>query len=431
MIAFFPEIYPDELLYSQLARYSLMSGYTAYIYAAQDLYENKSIRPDAEFLNTFTEDAISAITKNISMRDIVMQHTMFPFYGRFMESGRRKRAYSALLNMSGDYHNLLAIPKGAKPRFLRFCPECVKSDREKYGETYWHRLHQMADIDFCCVHNCRLIDSNISISGKASPSLVTAEETVVMEYKTEILENETEQRLNAYIYEVLEHDIDLENDARAGDYIALRIHNTRYMEGKLRNMRMLTDDYNCFYGAETELWRLQKALTNKDFKIKNICMLAMFLNIAPSDLCSLIIEGETFNSRRKANFRNKKSVSKIKDWKKIDVQNLPRVRLAIDVLIKSERPQRVTFYRIEKMLALPSKQLCRMPKCKAEILKYYENQQQYWARKLSWAVNKIDLENIPLNQKNIRKLTNMRKENIYSSVPYLKKGVYNRIKDIL
>ena len=34
MISFFPDIYPDELIYSTLARYYIKSGYTAYIFAA-------------------------------------------------------------------------------------------------------------------------------------------------------------------------------------------------------------------------------------------------------------------------------------------------------------------------------------------------------------------------------------------------------------
>ena len=41
MIAFFPTIYLDELLYSQLARYYAASGYMAYTYAAEDLFASR------------------------------------------------------------------------------------------------------------------------------------------------------------------------------------------------------------------------------------------------------------------------------------------------------------------------------------------------------------------------------------------------------
>ena len=55
MIGFMPEIYPDELLYSRFARYYERSGYMAYIFAAEDLFQNKNERPDVEFINRLTK----------------------------------------------------------------------------------------------------------------------------------------------------------------------------------------------------------------------------------------------------------------------------------------------------------------------------------------------------------------------------------------
>lgn len=101
MIACFPEIYPDELLYSLLARYYMKSGYMAYTFVAQDLYIKKTIRPDIEFLNQFTKEALEMITKDMSMAEIVEKHTMFPYYGRFLNRDRRERAFNALVSMEG------------------------------------------------------------------------------------------------------------------------------------------------------------------------------------------------------------------------------------------------------------------------------------------------------------------------------------------
>ena len=66
MIGFFPEIYEDELLYSQLCRYYQRTGYTKYIFAADDLYQRRTVRPAIEWVNEFTEDALGHITKNES-----------------------------------------------------------------------------------------------------------------------------------------------------------------------------------------------------------------------------------------------------------------------------------------------------------------------------------------------------------------------------
>ena len=64
MISYFPTAYPDELLYSQLARYYTKSEYMAYTYAAEELYISKIVRPDMESVNVFTPDALRMITRN-------------------------------------------------------------------------------------------------------------------------------------------------------------------------------------------------------------------------------------------------------------------------------------------------------------------------------------------------------------------------------
>ena len=63
MIAFFPELYPDELLYSAFARYYDLSGYGIYRAAAEDLYQNRLANPDILFVNPITADL-----KKISMK---------------------------------------------------------------------------------------------------------------------------------------------------------------------------------------------------------------------------------------------------------------------------------------------------------------------------------------------------------------------------
>ena len=111
MIAYFPTAYDDELLYSQLARYYTKTGYLAYTYAAEELFLSKTVRPDMEFVNAYTPAAVEAITRNMPMEQVVAKHTMFPYYGRFLPKERREKAFRALVDMAGNYHNLLPIPR--------------------------------------------------------------------------------------------------------------------------------------------------------------------------------------------------------------------------------------------------------------------------------------------------------------------------------
>ena len=149
MPAFFPEVYPDELVYSLLARFYVKSGYLTLTYALEDLYVHRYTTPDTEFLNEFRPDMVEALIRQNSLESLVLEHTMFPSYGRFLRGERKKAAYQALLSMKGNFNNLLAIPKNQRGegRYLRYCPLCAREDRERYGETYWHRLHQIQGVD--------------------------------------------------------------------------------------------------------------------------------------------------------------------------------------------------------------------------------------------------------------------------------------------
>jgi hypothetical protein len=47
--------------------------------------------------------------------------------------------------------------------YLSFCPECVIEDDFLYGETYWHRLHQIQGVLYCPKHQVRIENSSIAM----------------------------------------------------------------------------------------------------------------------------------------------------------------------------------------------------------------------------------------------------------------------------
>ena len=56
MIRYFPNFYPDELVYSLLSRYCAKVGHLTYRYAAEELFLNRSVRPDMDFVNALKEN---------------------------------------------------------------------------------------------------------------------------------------------------------------------------------------------------------------------------------------------------------------------------------------------------------------------------------------------------------------------------------------
>lgn len=61
-----------------------------------------------------------------------------------------------------DVHRLFAIlPRGEGDLYLKYCPICADDDRRQYGEAYWHRVHQIRNMQICTKHNCRLVNSAV------------------------------------------------------------------------------------------------------------------------------------------------------------------------------------------------------------------------------------------------------------------------------
>ena len=470
MISYFPTAYPDELLYSQLARYYTKSGYMAYTYAAEELYVSKTVRPDMNFLNVFTPDALRMITRDITMEDVVMKHTMFPHYGRFLPLERRQRAFHALVSMQGNYHNLLPIPtrKGNSDRCLRYCPMCADQDRQEHGETYWHGTHQMIGLAACPVHGCYLIDSNIVISGKMPPMLRSAEEVIPPSGVT-TMACEVERRLAVYMGEVFRADMDMQSDVVAGQFLHSCMANTKYrsVRGEQRNVRLLHTDFTKFYRELsgnwfTELWQIQKVLTNDRVNFYEICMLAMFLGVPATELVKMelpeksqqqLFDEEVYRlhdeglkypeiaERLNASYNIVKAIgeqrygtyhkppkiplksgAKPQDWDQIDNDTLPLVKDAIRQLQGdgTTRPRRVTVFAVERMLHLSSKKISLyLPRCLAKIRRHEESQEQYWAREVVWAANQLRAAGSPLAWRRIRELTNMRPENYRACLPYV------------
>lgn len=483
MIAYFPVAYPDELLYSWLARYYTATGYTAYLFAAEELFISKKVRPDIEFVNTYTSALIETITRDMSIEQVIEKHTMFSYYGRFLPKERRKKSFEALKSMTGNYHNLLPMPKSKnnKTRHLRYCPLCAAYDREVYGETYWHRIHQIIGIYICPIHKCYLIDSKISISSKATPSLKSAEESVPQSVLYTLSNNEIEFCFTRYMIKIFQADIDMESNVMAGEFLYSKMANTKYrsIRGQQRNITLFHKDFIEFYkdlsqNWFTELWQIQKVLTNDRINFYEICLIAMFLNISANTLVHMklpeksqqqlfdekiyklheqglnyseiakilnapymtvkMIGEHRYGTYHKLSKETIRSSKKSQDWKQIDENTLPLVKKVIQQLKGdgTTRPKKVTVFAVEKILNLSSKKIpLHLPKCYAEIQKNQESQEQYWAREIVWAVQQINDSGCVLTWRKVRDLINIRQKDFKAALPYIDSKFIDLIQNIL
>ena len=297
MITSFPSIYPDELLYSLFARYHAHSGHIAYVFAAEDLFERRTTKPDIEFVDRLTPETLQLITSDMPIEQVIERHTMFPYYARFLPRDRRRQALMLMTQGDERYHNLLYLTKSKRlDRYLRYCPICALEDRKQYGETYWHRSHQMTGVDICPKHRCLLQNSTVQISSKPSPSLDCAGECVPPALDVVYCDDSLVCRIADYVHAVFQSPVEMDSDITVGRFFHSKIEYTKYVSprGEQRNMALLFQDFSKRFGSapgntiDTQ-WKLQKMFSSDRLSTYEVCLVAMFLGVEPNELVRMTL----------------------------------------------------------------------------------------------------------------------------------------------
>ena len=347
----------------------------------------------------------------------------------------------------------MCIPLLNESRYIRYCPECAKADREKYGETYWHREHQIPRIRVCPKHRCFLENSEIAISAKTTPALHDAENNVPENTETRECNSEREIGFTQYVIDVMHEPIDLENPLSVGKYLHSRLGNEYASDSRLvRNITKLYEDYLSFYGKEMPtmaLSYLQKIFNGYLYDPYFVLQLSFFLGISVQEISHLpsniplygidavyqklsqrynldyaVVEEigcavlkYSYNQNRVSRKSGKREAL----YDELDTQYLPQVKRVVKQILRPDvRPERVSFAKVQKTLELPQKIFNKLPKCRAYIEKHIESQPEYWAREIEWAVAELIQEDQPLNTSRIMKKTNMRIRDIECCCPYIK-----------
>jgi len=470
VIGFMPDFYPDELVYSLLARYYQRSGYLAYIHAARDLYTVPTIRPDMYFIDPMREEAWKLITKGTSPDAVILEHTMVPAYARFLPVEARQEALRQMCRMEGQPYAMLKVThrRQERTRYLRFCPVCAEQDREINGETYWHRSAQIQGIDVCPEHGCYLCDSELVVSANTPPVLITAEEVIPQVYEVVKCENGQQTRLAEYVLELFNSELDITNPVKVGEFLHSRLHGTKYVSprGEQRNITLLQKEFADFYkmlpsNTFTETWQLQKVFNGYRFNLVEICMIALFLEIpveglahmtlpavtqpelfdarvrelhdrgmryptiaaelgASYDVVKAIGEGRYHKHSGKPRHQPGKGGRLEQDYGKLDRVTLPKVKALVKRFLSTGdgRPRRVTLGAVERTLCLPKKQIRKLPRCKAYIENHAESYEQYWAREVVWAARILTTEG-KLNYTSIQNKINLDRAQFIRCIPFI------------
>lgn len=439
MIAFFPQIYYDEILYSVFARYYDKSGYTSFRDAAQDIFINPKLRVEREFIKNLNQDCIAVLEKQMGLEDIIEKHTMTPYYTRFYNGERKKRIMQGLKSQKQDCNKLIGVMQNRTTyiRKFRLCPMCSAEDRKKYGECYFHRSHLMWNIAICPQHHCKLYDVDIPLDVSSSSTAISAEamcENVDLNciYK---ITNKIEIKYAEYCEELFQipGQIDMSSIAT---YIKHYLIGSKYLSsrGEHTYFSVLYEDMLDFY-KDTSIMEpinklhIQRSLMGTRLIFYEMVAILVFLNIKVEELYDLPIEVKSpeqlfdeeiqklkndgwsrnsiakyykvatsvidialgKNNKGKRMQANECKKSKNIDWEEKDKELLASVKQIVDGFYenKSERPKNLSIYSVRKKLGISQSWLKKMPKCIDYIESHRITQKELDIKALAWAIEKV------------------------------------------
>lgn len=184
MIGCFPTLYPGEALYSGAARYCDRMGFPTMRAAVDDLYGPGSAAAVVDLPCYLGHLAGNLPPENCYTVDyLIDNHTLLPLYAPFLPTGRVAQLRAGMSASGGSsIHMRAGIMASSIPASstLRFCPACVTDDRQQYGESYWHLVHQVPGVLLCPKHGALVQDSTVSlVKRRTRYEFISAERAVM------------------------------------------------------------------------------------------------------------------------------------------------------------------------------------------------------------------------------------------------------------
>lgn len=177
MLAYFPAIYPDELLYSVLARYYLHVGLPPIANSHETLFGKRSVIASYDLIGSLNILAERIPEDRCLSAEVLLNMTLYPYCVAFEPKEVRDRVQHDLREgkVLGNHLRLgLATFRIGRLSNLRFCAACNEEMLARYGELYWRRSHQLPGVLICTDHGIALQHSSVYLDKESRHAFVAA-----------------------------------------------------------------------------------------------------------------------------------------------------------------------------------------------------------------------------------------------------------------
>lgn len=390
MKMYLPEIYPDELIYSWLSRYYVYSGCANHkMLISQLLYSTKN-NPSIEFVSHLNKAAEQQITQVYSIEDLILNHTMFPQYARFMSADKKEVALAELKHYCDPREVFTILPRNKGEVWLKYCPQCVTEDRKAYGETYWHRIHQIRNMMICPIHKCKLVNSEVDIRSERifafNPAELSEKDT-----KPKYEYNQILIKYSQYMAKIFNSDLVNDSSIPVSAIIYDAMKKSKYMRGQHRNMELFMADFQELFtemgvNSIASIHQIRRVILKNGTEFSAICQIAYFLDIYVNDLLYSKIEASKIQEEKESHYiRNRQAI----DWKQFDTEKESLLDKHCKAIYtgtgnQSGRPERVSEKEVCRFLGVTLDGFKNLHRCQKVWQQYKESYDESNARKIVW-----------------------------------------------
>lgn len=103
--------------------------------------------------------------------NLLWNHTTFPYATAFVTEVDYDRAVREALSSATERHRFFGVSRLKQVGLRRVCQQCLREELAAYGESYWHRSHNLPGTFFCVKHRCSLHQTSLGAQRSTSTIL--------------------------------------------------------------------------------------------------------------------------------------------------------------------------------------------------------------------------------------------------------------------
>lgn len=154
----FPTPYPNELIYSTIARAGIHHAITSPKQLLEEVFANCKVMATID-LPSHLICLLKHLPPQYMLENLAYKHTLFPIHALFSPENTRLKCLKWMGNQSkGSIHLALGVAasKVKKISTHRYCRHCLEDQYREYGEFFWSRVWYIQGANCCSKHKVKL-----------------------------------------------------------------------------------------------------------------------------------------------------------------------------------------------------------------------------------------------------------------------------------